>query len=163
MQSECSSFSSVFNILFCTCHLQHAVALLFYGSLTADAKLAELLFWTKDQMRKSVYWEMGLWEMKGCGVCEDGSVSPGPRGQTLQTLSGVCYETGGPLDRQNTPQTALIDPWMNECLWCAEKTNSLCCVIRLKYHRRVLSFSCLLWDEPSNNLQNTDWTNISYS
>ncbi len=86
------------------CHLQHAVALLLYASLTADVKLTERLFWTTTQMKR-VYWPVrreapwSVWR----------SSSPRPGGQTLQTLSGVRYETARPLDQQNTPQTALIE------------------------------------------------------
>ncbi len=142
------------------CHLQHAVALLLYASLTTDVKLTERLFWTTTQMKR-VYWPVrreapwSVWR----------SSSPRPGGQTLQTLSGVCYETARPLDQQNTPQTALIERPVKKpvCVWRAKKPNSLFCVTRLKYHRRVLSFSCFVRDEPSNSLQNTHRAHISYS
>lgn len=92
----------------CFGHLQHAVALLLYGAVTADVKLAELLLWAENHI-ESFYWLVGketllsVWRW----------TSPRPRGQTLQTLSGVSDETGGP-SVNKTQQTASVDRSVNE-------------------------------------------------
>lgn len=109
----------------CFGHLQHAVALLLYGAVTADVKLAELLLWAENHI-KSVYWLV----RKETLLSEWRRTSPRPRGQTLQTLSGVSDETGGPSENKTQTHQS-TDPRMNESVWHA-KSNSLRRVIRSK-------------------------------
>ncbi len=105
------------------CHLQHAVALLLYASLTTDVKLTERLFWTTTQMKR-VYWPVrreapwSVWR----------SISPRPGGQTLQTLSGVRYETARPLDQPKHTTDGINRATREEtsvCVTCKEAKLTL--------------------------------------